>query len=273
MKPRKYMTLTYLSLLLLLGTLLFVFLPFLAVIREGLPFLLSLHWPEEIRQALLLSLWTSLLASSLAIFITLPVVYAINALPRRWRQSLLYLFSLPMGTPHLVSGIALLIVYGGKGLGPFLLETFGLDFVYTTNGIVLAMLFINLPFSIITLQGAYNLVDPKLVFTARTLGLTEAQACWHVVIPMLRRALIATWIMNWSRSIGEFGAIMILVGITRLKTETLATSIFLNLSTGDFDVATGVATLLLLLSVFVMFLAQKISPLSATKSSKEVSSC
>lgn len=55
--------------------------------------------------------------------------------------------------------------------------------------------------------------------------------------------------MNWSRAIGEFGVVMMVVGVTRMKTETLATSVFLNMSIGDTDVAVGLALILILISV------------------------
>lgn len=242
--------------LLLVLTLLFIIIPFIAVFIQGISFLFQGFFTEEIYQALFLSLKTSTLASIFVMVITVPCTYALMNMTGFARKIMTYILTLPMATPHIISGIALLIIFGGKGIGPFLQEWLGIDFVYTPEGIVLALVFVNLPFSIITLLGSYKLVDERLLFTSRTLGLGEGKSFWYVAISMLRRALWALWIMTWARCIGEFGAILVLVGITRMKTETLATSIFLNLATGDFDVAAGVSTLLLLISIGVTLLCQ-----------------
>ncbi|MDO5714236.1 MAG: ABC transporter permease [Tissierellia bacterium] len=243
----------------LLLAIVFVALPFFAVIAKGLGFLVTWPYPKEVQRAFSLSMKTSFFAATLCLCLTLPIVYYKNTLPHRMNESLHYIFSLPMATPHLVSGIGLLIIFGRKGIGNFLFTHFGIDFVYTVSGIWLAMVFVNLPYSIITLDNSYQLVDQKLLFTARTLGLSESKVFLHVLIPLLKGPLVGLWLMNWARSIGEFGAIMVLVGVTRNKTETLATSIFLNLSTGDFDVASGIAALLLLISMVVMFFFQRLS--------------
>ena len=235
----------------------FVTMPFFAVVKKGIGFAFTFPYPEEIQFALKLSLWTSFLSSSLCTLLTIGTVYGKEQLPKTLSKSLDYLFTLPMATPHIVSGIGLLIIFGQKGIGAFLLEHFGIDFVYTVHGIWLAMLFVNLPYSIRTLDNSYSLVNKKLLFTARTLGLTEKDVFFHVLIPLLKRPIVGTWMMNWARSIGEFGAIMILVGVTRLKTETLATSIFLHMSTGEFEVAAGVSSILLLLSMGTMFIFEK----------------
>ena len=66
------------------------------------------------------------------------------------------------------------------------------------------------------------------------------------------------WMINISRALGEFGAVMMLVGVTRMKTETLATSIFLNMSTGYFDVACGVSIILIMVSMITMFIFQRL---------------
>lgn len=242
----------------LLTAILFVALPFLAVILKGVGFLINWPYPDEINKAFILSMKCSLFAASLTICMTIPIVYYKNTIPNKINRMVQYIFSMPMATPHLVSGIGLLIIFGRKGIGEFLFNTFSIDFVYTVSGIWLAMVFVNLPYSIITLDNSYTLVDQKLLFTARSLGLNETEVFFHVLLPLLKAPLAGLWLMNWARSIGEFGAIMVLVGVTRNKTETLATSIFLNLSTADFDVASGVSAVLLIISMAVMFIFQRI---------------
>lgn len=236
----------------------FLALPFLAIFAKGWGFLVQWPYPEEIRRAFWLSLRTSVLAATLCVTWSLGVVAFLETLQGRWARWATILFSLPMATPHLVSGIGLLSVFGRHGIGEFLHRVAGIDFVYTVSGISLAMVFVNLPFSVVTLKHSVALIDHKLLFTARTLGLNDWQVFSRVLIPLLKGPLIGLWLMDWARSMGEFGAIMVLVGVTRNKTETLATGIFLNLSTGDFDVAAGIAALLLIISVVVSMVVGRI---------------
>lgn len=101
----------------------------------------------------------------------------------------------------------------------------------------------------VTMQSNFNRIDTKMIFTARSLGANEFQSFINVILPALKKEILALSLMNWSRAIGEFGVVMMVVGVTRMKTETLATSVFLNMSIGDTDVAVGLALILILISV------------------------
>ncbi len=241
----------------LVGSLIFILFPYYFVIRRGLGFVLNLPYPPDILYAFKLSMWTSLLSSILAIASTLLLAMAIIDAPPKIKSIVDYLFSLPMGVPHLVSGIALLAFLGQKGFGKYL-SLVGLDFVYTTSGIVIAQLFVNLPYAVKTYMSTLELVDERLLFCAKSMGMSDFQVFLHVILPMLKRQIFCIWMILWARALGEFGAVMMLVGVTRMKTETLATSIFLNMSTGDFDVAYGVAVILILVSMITMLVFQKL---------------
>lgn len=199
--------------------------------------------------AINLSLSTSIISTILCLLISLPTaiyLYRLRGVGRRIFEGLFYV---PMSLPHLVSGIALLLLYGRNGIGLFIFEHFGLDFVYTRNGIILAQLFINLPFSIKTIMQSLDEIDQKQIFVSRTLGCSELKSYRYVVIPQIWGGIVTSLIMNWSRAIGEFGAVMMLAGTTRLKTEVIPTAIFLNMATGDINLALGLATILILISV------------------------
>lgn len=223
--------------------------PFLSIVKLGWKYLTTFPFEIEIQKALILSLKASIMSSFLCTVITLlmcnVLLYAPNKV-KRWSQ---YLFNVPMGIPHLVTGVALLLFFGQNGIGEFLNSNFNIDFIYQESGVYLAMFFINIPYSMVTMQSNFNRIDTKMIFTARSLGANEFQSFIHVILPALKKEILALSLMNWSRAIGEFGVVMMVVGVTRMKTETLATSVFLNMSTGDTDVAVGLALILILISV------------------------
>jgi len=159
-----------------------------------------------------------------------------------------------MALPHLVSGVALLLLFGRHGIGDFLYYNFHIDFVFTVYGIVLAQVFVNLPFAVNITLTSLEEINNKMIFTARTLGCNEFQSFIFVILPALKRSILSNIIMNWSRALGEFGAVMMLAGTTRMKTEVLPTSIFLNMATGDIDLAIGTATILIILSLVCMLI-------------------
>jgi len=233
----------------LIIVLLFTIVPVVLVVIQGISYLVPCMLDEEMSFAIRLSLITSIISTIICLLISLPTsicLYRINGFWRKVFESLLYI---PMSMPHLVAGIALLLLYGRYGIGQFLFDHFEIDFVYTQYGIVLAQLFINLPFSIKTIMQSLDEIDQKQVFVSRTLGCTELQSFRYIVIPQIWGGIVTSIIMNWSRAIGEFGAVMMLAGTTRMRTEVIPTAIYLNMATGDMGLALGLATILIFISL------------------------
>ncbi len=244
------------SIIITILAVLLMILPFSYVIKEGIAFVFDIPYSKEINFAFGLSMRSSIISSLLCMVCTLSIVHVMN-LHKRLKNIVEYIFSLPLGVPHLVSGIALITFFGRNNFGGFL-SRFGIDFVYTTSGVMLAQFFVNLPYCVKTYSTAYDLIDKKLLFCARSLGLSEWKVFMYVNLPMMKRQIFSIWMICWARALGEFGAIMMLVGVTRMKTETLATSIFLNMSTGDFDIAAGVSVILIGVSMITMYIFQRL---------------
>lgn len=243
-------TITVLSVLLLT-------IPFFFVISEGLGFFLNPPYPEEIVYAFTLSMKSSILSSILCMIFTLVIIWNVNKFNSKIKTLLDYVFSFPLGLPHIISGIALITFFGAKNFGKYL-SPFGIDFVYTTSGVILAQFFVNLPYTLKTFSALFETIDQDLIFAGRNLGLTDFEVFWHIVLPLLKKQILCIWLICFSRALGEFGACMMLVGVTRMKTETLATSIFLNMTTGEFDVASGVCIMLMSISLAVMIISNLI---------------
>jgi molybdate transport system permease protein len=174
------------------------------------------------------------------------------------------IMELPLSLPYLVLGLCLLIVFSSD-LGRSLREL-GFKVVFDKNGIILAQLIVNLPFAIRFMRTAMSEIDVRLEFIAGTLGASRWTRFRTILLPLCRQSLIAMVILVWSRALGEFGATLMLVGVTRMKTETLPSSIYLNISTGDNGMAMASAILILIISAISLtvttFLSRKSKPLT-----------
>lgn len=243
-------------------TIAFLIGPLVVLVFQGISYVKPALQSEEIIFSIKMSMKTSIISTLICIIISLPASYAIYRSKSRYKKLIENIIYTPMSLPHLVSGIALLLFVGNRGMGNFLMEYFNLDFVFTVNGIILAQVFVNLSFSIQLILNSLEEIDEKTIFVSRTLGCSEFQSFIHIVVPSLKKGIISSAVMNWSRALGEFGAVMMLAGTTRMKTEVLPTAIYLNMATGDINLAIGTATILIVISLvcilaFNTFLADK----------------
>jgi len=211
---------------------------------------------EEMQFAIRLSLLTSVISTILCILISVPAAYAL-ARYNFWGKSLLNtILDMPLALPPLVAGVGLLILFGTTSFGKGLAEA-GLVFIFTPQGIVLAQFFVNMPFMFRILRSTFQGINPRYEYVAQTLGCTEAQAFWRVTLPMSRNGLMAGSIITWCKGIGEFGAALMVAGATRMKTETLPISLYLNMSCGDLPLAIAAATILIIMSLISLFIFEK----------------
>jgi molybdate/tungstate transport system permease protein len=116
----------------------------------------------------------------------------------------------PVVVPHSAAGIALLMVFGRRSLLGKAFSIVGLRFVSAAPGIVIAMLFVSLPFLVDSAREGFEAVDPRLERVARTLGASPWQAFWRVSFPLAWRSILSGMILMWARGLSEFGAVIIL---------------------------------------------------------------
>ena len=121
--------------------------------------------------------------------------------------------------------------------------------IFTPLGIIVAEVFVNLPYMVRIMRSAFAAVNPRFEHVAKTLGCTDTGAFFQVCLPMTRHGLLAGTVITWSKAMGEFGAVLMLAGATTMRTETLPIALYLNISTGDVDLAVAAATLLILISL------------------------
>ena len=239
------LTLTYIVFLaisvIILGLILYSPLPALAT---------SLASPE-IQFAILLSLVTSVISTIICIAIAIPVAYALARYEFFGKRVATLALTLPLTLPPLVAGIALLLFFGTTPWGKAL-DQAGFAVIFTPLGIIVAEVFVNIPYMIRILRSAFSSINPRYEYVAKTLGCTDTGAFFQVSLPMARHGLLAGTVITWSKAMGEFGAVLMVAGATTMRTETLPIALYLNISTGDLNLAVAAATILILISLITL---------------------
>lgn len=229
--------------------------PLVYGILRGVGELPGAIFDEEVQFACGLSLFTAIISTALCMPLSLCATSALFSARFKGRSALIQLLTTPMALPHIVLGIMLVLFFGNQGLAP-LLEPLGIEFIFTVQGIILAQVVTNIPFVVEQLWAAFSNINPKHLFQARSMGASNAQLDWLVVFPSVKRDIIAAIIMCFSRCLGEYGAVMMVAGTTRMVTEVLPTAILLNTSTGNLSRALSIATILILLAVVLSSLSR-----------------
>ncbi len=238
---------------LLLGAviLLFIFLPLFTMTVSSSPSeLLDTLRQEEVTGAILLSLYAALLATIVGFILGIPLAYLLARHNFPGKGVVEGLIDLPIVIPHSAAGIALLFVFGRHFLLGRAFHAVGVDFVGEIPGIVIAMLFVSIPFLVNSAKEGFKKVDVRLENVARTLGASPWQTFFRVSLPLARGSVLSGTVMMWSRGISEFGAVMILAYYPMIASVL----IYARFESFGLDYAMPVAVLLILtcLVIFVV---------------------
>ncbi|MDX9975567.1 MAG: sulfate ABC transporter permease subunit CysT [FCB group bacterium] len=163
------------------------------------------------------------------------------------------LVDLPFALPTAVAGIALTTLYAPNGWMGKLLEPLGLKVAFTPLGIMIALVFIGLPFVVRTVQPVLEDLDPELEEAAASLGASRLQTFVRVLFPTLLPALLTGFALAFARALGEYGSVVFISGNMPMKTEIVPLLIITKLEQYDTAGATALAVVMLMMS-FVMLL-------------------
>jgi molybdate transport system permease protein len=205
-----------------------------------------------IRHALWMSIWTSLTTTFIALFFAVPTGYALSRFRFPGRILVDAVVDLPIVFPPLVAGLTLLVFFSQTALGRWIQEDLGIEFVFQPKGIVLCQFVAAASFAIRSAKTAFDDVDPRYENVALTLGCTQWGSFRRVCLPLARNGIIAGGILTWARAFGLFGPLMIFVGSFRGRTEVLSTTIFLEQSIGNLEVALAIALLLIFVALIAV---------------------
>jgi sulfate transport system permease protein len=161
---------------------------------------------------------------------------------------------LPFALPTAVAGIALTAIFAPNGWIGGLLTLLGLKVAYTWAGVVVALVFIGLPFVVRTLQPVVAEIDREIEEVSATLGATRFQTLFKVILPALAPAMMTGFVLALARGIGEYGSVVFISGNIPFRTEIAPLLIVIRLEEFDYSGATAIATVMLVMA-FVLFLA------------------
>jgi molybdate transport system permease protein len=130
------------------------------------------------------------------------------------------------------------------------------EVVYQVPAVVIAQFSVACAFSVRTMKATFDHIDPRCEQVAVSLGCTQAQAFGWVVLPEARRGMMTALTLAWARSLGEFGPLLVFAGATRMKTEVLSTSIFLEMNVGDLEAAVAISLILVAAAVLVLVITR-----------------
>ena len=222
----------------------FLTLPLLAIFLESSPgeLLASLGEPGAL-DALWLSLQTTTLALALIVAVGTPAAWLLATRRFRGHALVVTLVELPLVVPPAVAGIGLLAAVGPEGLLGPALERAGLELVFQTAGVVVALTFVASPFYIRQAQAAFAALAPELLEASRTLGASEARTFARVAVPNAMPGLLAGGALAWGRALGEFGATLVFAGSLTGVTQTAPLAIYERFGS-DFTAALALSAVL-----------------------------
>lgn len=242
--PTLGLTLTYLSLL--------VWIPLAALLIRATEVDLSTFWAHvsgpRAMASYRLTIGASLAAALANVVFGLLLAWSLVRYDFPGRRVVDAMVDLPFALPTAVAGISLTAVYSRHGwLGQYL-EPAGLPVAFTPLGIVVALVFVGLPFVVRTVQPVLQDLDPEVEEAAASLGASPFRTFWRVLLPALLPSLCAGFALAFARGLGEYGSVVFISGNLPFTTEITTLLIMTRLEQYDYAGATAIATLMLVVS-------------------------
>lgn len=147
------------------------------------------------------------------------------------------IFTLPLVLPPTVVGFFLLLVFGRNSFIGGLLSKVGVSFVFDLKGAILASFIVAFPLMYRTSRGAFEQIDNNIINAARTLGKSENWIFWRIILPNSWQSILSGTILSFTRSLGEFGATIMIAGNIPNKTQTISLAIYTAVQAGDKELA------------------------------------
>lgn len=178
----------------------------------------------------------------------------------RGKELLDAVLTMPLVLPPTVTGYYLIVLLGKNGLiGSFIYQLTGFAFIFTWQGAVIAAVIVSLPLMIKSSRASIESVNPSYEIASYTLGKGELETFFRVTLPLAKRGIIAGLILSFARALGEFGATLMIAGNIPGKTQTMPLAIYEAVSSGDERTAQLLALILTAISIFAVYVTNKIS--------------
>lgn len=207
----------------------------------------------EIQYSIKLSLISCTLTTLLSLWIAVPTGYLMSRHRFPGKRIMDAILDIPIVLPPLVIGLSLLILFQtppGRAIQRLVPVT------YAIPSVILAQFAVACAFAVRTMLVTFDQISPRCEQVALTLGCNRSQAFWRVALPEARRGVLTAGTLAWARALGEFGPILIFSGATRLRTEVLPTTVFLELSIGNVEAAVAVSLIMIVAALAVLTIAR-----------------
>ena len=258
-------TLAYLSLLVLI--------PLAAVFLKTAELTFAEFWnvvtAPRVVASYKLSFGMSLLAAAINAVFGLMLAWALVRYSFPGKKLIDALVDLPFALPTAVAGIALTALYAKNGwIGQFL-EPLGIQVAFKPLGVLVALVFIGLPFVVRTVQPILEDLDTELEEAATSLGAQRWQAFRHVILPIVFPALLTGFALAFARAVGEYGSVIFIAGNIPMVSEITPLMIITKLEQYDYTGATAIATVMLILSFALLLLINGLQAWTAKQTGRD----
>lgn len=202
--------------------------------------------------ALRTSFWTSLFAASVNVVFGVIVAWVLVRYRFPGRRLIDAAVDLPFALPTAVAGIALSAIYAPNGWVGQLFQPYGIRIAYTPVGIVIALIFIGLPFVVRTVQPVMEELSREVEEAAASLGANRFQTLWRVILPGLAPAILTGFSLAFGRAVGEYGSVLFIAGNIPFVSEIAPLLIAIRLEEFNYPAATAIGSIMLVLAFIVL---------------------
>ena len=211
-------------------------------------------------QAIYLSLQVATVSTVVSLPFAVAVAWLLSRVRGVGRIVLETMVNLPLVLPPVITGYLLLVTFGRNGfIGKTLHALFGLEFVFDFKGAVLAAAIVSFPLMVRAVRLAFESVDQRFVQAAKTLGANPWKCFWKIVLPLSRRGLVAGCLLAFARSLGEFGATIMVAGNIAGETKTIPLFVYDQLQTpGGFRNCLPVIVFSILIAVIALLISSRL---------------
>ncbi len=208
---------------------------------------------RRVVESLKLSFGASLIAAAVNVVFGVIVAWVLVRYRFPGRRIVDAMVDLPFALPTAVAGIALTTLYAPKGWVGSLFVPLGIKIAYTPLGVIIALIFIGLPFVVRTVQPVMEEIDREVEEAAATLGASRFQTISRVLLPGLTPAIVTGFALAFARAVGEYGSVIFIAGNLPFRTEISPLLIVIKLEEYNYAGATAIAAIMLIIS-FAMLL-------------------
>ena len=201
-------------------------------------------------EAFIVSLKTASVSILLTFFLGILAAYFVLKINDKRLKTLWdILFTLPLVLPPTVLGFFLLYLLGvNRPIGKFFIDVFSFQITFSWIATVIAAVVVSFPLMYRSARGAFEQVDPNMIYAAKTLGLSEWKIFWKIIFPLALPGIVSGGILAFARGLGEFGATSMIAGNIAEKTRTLPLAVYSAVAGGRMDEAWGYVIIIVIIA-------------------------